>query len=397
MPASQNHLMRILIIVLAIAFTVFNRAQAADVKEAIAAGFAAVRALQPMRSGATYSVKVRGVTESGPGDQFLRRREADEIVESKLSCGCGDNALVFLRAVEGRGLKTLYIDSAEVSSASLITCYSGHVVVALREPDPDESNGWTLVDTTNLRIISDHWSKAESSFIAFHNLFWIGYCGSWEEYPVHTPDELRRFYTDTLAKVPPSVLATALIRLKFTIDPSLVNPDGSLANPRVSKFIGMQEQVLKAHSIDPASTVSILLKRGGDDANSTLSFVESEGWVARIGKQGGCNPSLLEYFESYVRQKNERPSKVGLPASEAKNKRERLFIVDATQFTLMGKTFKSANDLETYLKEQVKENPRLGLFITTGGKERTGVTIMVLDTCRKAGVTDIKIDGAPEA
>ena len=135
---------------------------------------------------------------------------------------------------------------------------------------------------------------------AFGRQFWIGYCGPAADYPVHNPSELKEFYARTLAETPRSVLEAELIRLKFTVDKSLMLPDGALINPRVQKFIGMQEEIFQKHGIEPARTVSVLLKRGEDDARTSFDYSE-EGWVAHIGTKSGCTISLLDYVEGRVR------------------------------------------------------------------------------------------------
>ena len=104
--------------------------------------------------------------------------------------------------------------------------------MAVRDRGGKDAGDWCLVDTTNLKVVSDHWPKDEHEFEAFGRLFWIGYCGPAAQYPVHSP---------TLENVPPSVLASALVQLKFTLDPSLLNPDGTIVNPRLSDFIGLQD------------------------------------------------------------------------------------------------------------------------------------------------------------
>lgn len=291
-------------------------AQQSRLEHGIEDGFSDVRTLKSMRSGQTYSVPVNGVTESGPGDQFLRRRNATEIAASKLSCGCGDNALVFLDRLMRNRFETLLVDGAEISSLSLLNTFSGHAVVAVRERGSQNTNDWCLVDSTNLRIISKDWSPENRSFEAFGRLFWIGYCGAVAKYPVHNPEELKKFYEATLRTVPQSVLASALVALKLDIDPSLVNPDGSLANPQVSRFVHLQERIFKDHSIAPKRTVQILLKRGGDDAHTDISFAEPGGWVAHVGTQSACSPSLLDYFETRVKTRfNETQSDASIPSN----------------------------------------------------------------------------------
>ena len=253
-----------------------------------------------MQQGSVYTLPVGGKDESGIGDAFLRRRTGAEVCKSRLSCGCGDNAVAFLQAIEGRDVEALLVDSAEVSSASLVTGFSGHVVVALRPKDHKTQDGWCLVDTTNLRLISRNWSEKQKRFDAFGHVFWIGYCGPLQAYPVHSPEELKRFYAATLAGIPHEVLETVLVRLDFKVDPSLLNPDGSLAIPRLRQFIELQKNILKERNLEPRQTVTISLKRGGNDSNADLQHSDNEGWISQVGLKSGCSPSLLDYYETGI-------------------------------------------------------------------------------------------------
>lgn len=270
-------------------------------EKTIQEAFESLRELHSMRPGETYSVEVKGAIENGPKDQFLRRRTPSEVIESKLSSGCGDNALVFLERMERAGFDVLLIDSAEISSASLMNNFSGHAVVAVREKPSPEKASWHLVDPTNMKVISDKWSRDERSFEAFGRFFWIGYCGPATDYQIHTPEELKNFYALTLSKVPPTVLASRLIKLNFDVNPSMMKPDGSFLNPRLSHFLEMQDSVLRKYEIQPTRTVSIVLKRGADDARSTLSLSEGR-WIAVIGADSGLSLSLLDYMERTVRR-----------------------------------------------------------------------------------------------
>ena len=287
-----------------LALIVARGAEAASaLPEAIQEGFAAVRELKPMRPGNEYSVPVNGIVRAGRKERFLRCRTLDEILASKLSTGCGDNAVVFLDRMEKAGFEALLVDSAEISSASLLNTFSGHAVVAVRESGDKGEAPWHLVDSTNLKILSDKWSREERSFKAFGRLFWIGYCGPAAKYPVHTPGELKRFYAATLASVPRSVLSSELVQLQFTIDPSLLKPDQSLVNPRLSGFVALQNSVFESCGIMPKQSVPILLKRGGEDAQTSLAFSEAGGWIARVGTESGCSSSLLDYMERTVKQR----------------------------------------------------------------------------------------------
>ena len=83
-------------------------------------------------------------------------------------------------------------------------------------------------------------------------------------------------------------------------------------------------------------------------------------------------------------------------SESAENKEDRvpLVILDHSHFTLSGQRFSSFGELGRELKELAKKNPRLAVLIVPGNNPSFGVTVRVLDECRKAGVSDIKVDGA---
>ena len=285
-------------------------ANSLSIEQHIQAVFSELRTLKPMQAGQSYTVRVAGTEETGPKELFLRRRTAQEISDSNLSSGCADYAIVFIDRIESQGFKALLVDSAEISSGSLHDHFSGHVVVAIRSNKVSTDAPWWLVDSTNLKILSRDWSPAEKSFQAFGSVFWIGYCGPLADYPVHNAQELKAFYTKTLASVPRDFLNRTLYRLKFTVDPSLIGKDGKFLNSRLADFLRLQPAIFAAYGVEPERQVSILLKRGGDDEISDLTYSEATGWVGHLGLKSGCNPSLLSYFERAIRNPEQHKSKL---------------------------------------------------------------------------------------
>jgi hypothetical protein len=262
--------------------------------------FAELRALKPMRPGQSYTVKVDGADETGPKEKFLRRRAVPEISASGLASGCGDYAMVFIERIEAHGFESLMVDGAEVSSASLLSHFSGHAVIAIRPKTDTGDRAWWLVDSTNLKVLSRDWSPAETSYRAMNKVFWIGYCGPLARYPVANGSELKAFYTRTLATVPPGFLNQAIRRLKFTVHPSLVGSDGKFLNPRLDRFLKLQEGILQSYHIEPKHEVAILLTAGGEGSSSDIKRSPEGDWVAQIGLQSACSPSLLAHFEAAV-------------------------------------------------------------------------------------------------
>lgn len=267
--------------------------------------FSELRLLKPMQAGQQYTVQVAERTETGLKEQFLRRRTAREIRDSGLSCGCGDYALLFIERIEPLGFKSLLVDGAEISSASLQTHFSGHAVVAIRGREAASDSPWWLVDSTNLRILSRNWSPAETSFQAFGHIFWIGYCGPLSGYPVHGADELKAFYTRTLAAVPPEFYNRTLCRIEFSVAPSFVGHDTKFLNPWLADFLQMQAGIFTAYHIEPQRVVSVLLVPGDDSTSSNLKYTKAGGWIGQVGLQSSCSPSLLAYFEQTIRNQEQ--------------------------------------------------------------------------------------------
>jgi hypothetical protein len=201
------------------------------------------------------------------------------------------------------GYDVLLVDGAEISSASLQDHFSGHSVVAIRSNKAPANAMWWLVDSTNFRLLARNWSPDAQSFEAFDTVFWIGYCGSVADYPVHNAEELRSFYTRTLATVPREVLDKNLCQLDFTIDQSLIDKNGALLNPRVSDFVRMQSRILEDYAVKPLRKVQILLVRGDDNSSSDLQYLKESGWICRVGLKSGCSPSFLSYLEQTIRRK----------------------------------------------------------------------------------------------
>jgi hypothetical protein len=267
----------------------------------VQAVFAELRNLKCMQTGQSYTVRVGGTVETGPKEQFLRRRNAQEIGDSGWTSGCGDYALIFMDRIQSRGFNALLVDGAEISSGSLSDHFSGHAVVAIRSQTAPDDGAWWLVDSTNLKILSRNWSPAEKSFQAFGCVFWIGYCGPLAGYPVHGPEDLRAFYTKTLAGTPVDFLNQTLYRLKFIMDPSLMAKDGAFLNPRVAALQREQADIFSMYDIKPGREVTILLTSGSKGDTTDLIYTSEAGWVSHIGLESGCSPSLLSYFERVIR------------------------------------------------------------------------------------------------
>lgn len=271
---------------------------AAAPRNDIDAALGQVRKLDAMKPGAKYTLTVNGEKVTDRKDSFLRRRNAAEIAQSGLSCGCGDYAILFIDLMQARGYETIMVDSAQISLQSLGSEFSGHSVVAVR-PKSDPKARWWLVDSTSRRVLSEDWSTDASSFVSGSSLYWIGYVGPLEKYPAHTPQELRKFYRDTLATVPPAVFNRTIPRLTFTVDDSLKLGADKYRNPNIPRLTSEQERLFAKYKITPERQHAVRLVRGGDDGRGELKSVEGE-WIATVGLQSACSPSFLNYMATAI-------------------------------------------------------------------------------------------------
>ncbi len=268
---------------------------AASVMSQINEALQALRSIKEMDQGRIYVLPAGDSQIGGRNDDFLRLRTGRQIVESGLSCGCGDYALAFMDLMQPTGAKMLIVDGPEISLRSLESHFSGHVVVAVR----DEPRGrWILVDTTQREILSEDWQPDAKTFR--HDQFWIGYAGPLKNYPVHSPDELKKFLGATLAKVPPAFLDKHLLRLNFKLDASLYGPDGKCLNAYVEQMAALQDVLLKKYGIRPERQVDVLLVKGGDDYTGTIQHEDKRGWVCTVGLQSGCTAGFIDYMTNRI-------------------------------------------------------------------------------------------------
>ena len=116
-----------------------------DVEQKINEVFKEIEKIEFMNPGKIYELQVGEKLIEGRKEEFLRKRTATEILKSGVSSGCGDYAVVFIHFLNNFGIETRFIDSAEISIASLITGFAGHAVVAVKD---DRNNRWILADPT---------------------------------------------------------------------------------------------------------------------------------------------------------------------------------------------------------------------------------------------------------
>lgn len=266
---------------------------------AILDGLATVGRLRPFESGKVYEVAARGEKLSGRNDDFLRRRTPEEILASGYSCGCGDYAFAFYRLMKQKGFEVRYIDAAALTYKSVLDHFDGHTAVAVKEGG---SGNWILVDPTFGKIISGDWDPGSKLYIGPAGSYWIGYRGALEEYPVRGPQQLKEFYSRTLATVPKDVWDSEL-RLRFVAGKTMA----ARPNPRLPRFLESVETVYRTVSLDPARPVLVTLEDGGDrpseDGGDTSCAKDQEGrWSCTISRKAGMSPGLIDWIARQVRR-----------------------------------------------------------------------------------------------
>jgi hypothetical protein len=265
-----------------------------DIRVQIESALAEVSKLKNMEQGKVFELPAGGKMMSGYGDDFLRRRTAQEVLASGLASGCGDYAISFIYRMEQCGFKTNFIDSAEISTQSLRTHDSGHTVVAVR----NEAVGrWILADPTAGRVITENWNPVSKTF---YGNYWIGYYGPVDQYPAHDHDTLKQFYAATLKTIPSEVMAEHLFRFKFVVVQSLIGKEGEYLNPRLAAFLRDNGKFLEELGIRPKREIEIRLVKGGDDALSRLDKSENGAYVCTVGLKSAMSLGFISYLEAQV-------------------------------------------------------------------------------------------------
>ena len=270
--------------------------------------FDRVRALKPMEDGKVYTLSAGGKPLTGRPYDFLRRRTPEEILASGLTADSGDIAIVTVYLAQKHGLEAELVDSAEISTQTLEYGSAGIAATAVRDP---ESGTWARMDAAS-GAYSFPFRPTDKLLYGNH---WVGFRGRLADYPVHDPESLNKFYRDTLKTMPPEVLNKHLFRFRFTVDSSLLNPNGTYRNPNLGRFLGGNGKFLAAHGVHPVHEIAIRLVAGLRGAESYLEYWDDkEEWVCFLGVENPCGLDLVSYFE---RRLNDAQEKDQLHASVA--------------------------------------------------------------------------------
>jgi hypothetical protein len=259
------------------------------VRKSIEDAFSTVSGLSRLPDDRVSTLLVGGKPLTGPPDDFSRRRTGAEILQSGITSGPGDNAIALLHLLDKQGFETRFIDAVRISTKSLEDAAEGCAFVAVLDP---QNNQWVLADPARSVYI---WPFDLSSKTVYQNC-WIGFRGPIADYPVHDPASLTKFYRDTLKTVPMDYLNHHLFRFQFTVDSSLIGPDGKYRNPHLEQFLGDNGNFLNSRGIRPVNEIPVRLVAGGP--NGVFSVDESDrGWVYTVGQESTWGWWIVDVLE----------------------------------------------------------------------------------------------------
>jgi hypothetical protein len=295
--------MKPILLIIGLAMSLSTTA-AASVREDVDAALAQVAKLKMMQAGRAYSLPARGEMLTGSSDDFLCRREPDEILASGLSTGCGDYAAAFYGLLRAKGASLLYIDAVELSAASLLERFSGHTAVAIKNP---QTNQWILVDPTNNKVLTETWDPSAQTFHSPAGHFWIGYEGRLEDYSIKTPGQLKSAFRRTLRLVPAAVWDQEVVRLDFSAAASMTSPNGSSVNPRYPAFLERYSQIYDELGLQPKARVTVEFTDSGPGWQGDCTRMSKDSWQCSVGRDAAMNQAWFSWIERHVMRRIDDP------------------------------------------------------------------------------------------
>ncbi len=288
--------MRKVLLIIALALS-SSATAAAAVLDDVEIALARVAKLKMMKAGETYSLPARGAKMTGNSEDFLERREPDEILSSGLSTGCGDYSAAFYGLLRAKGASLLYIQGVELSARSLLEQFAGHAAVAVKNPQNDR---WILVDPTNRKVLDKNWDTASKGFHSPAGRFWIGYAGRLEDYPVKTPAQFKTSLRRTLRLVPAAAWDEEVVRLNFKAGPSMSRTGGAFANPRYPAFLARFSQVYDDLGLRPERQVGVEFADGGPGWGADCKRRGRDSWECPVGRDAAMDQKLFSWVESSI-------------------------------------------------------------------------------------------------
>jgi len=270
--------------------------EAPDVEKDVRDAFKALAALTPMNESEQYSLPARGRAFTGGVHDYQRRRSPEEILAGGLSSGDGDYAAAFYGLLRGKGYKRLlFVDSVELSVSAILSKFSGHTAVAVR----DGTGKWLLADPSGREIINRDWDPASRLYRTPRGPFWAGYTGSLEKYPYNTPHKLAAFYAETLQAVPREVWNEQVVRLRFAAAPDLAPLAKERFGIRMRDFMADFSAIYDKFGLKPKTYVQVTLARGEDGVETECKATEPGAIECRVGRASDPDDNLFRWIERH--------------------------------------------------------------------------------------------------
>ena len=324
-----------------------------DVPGIVAAGLARMNEIKLMAPDTLYTVTVAGAKETGPKEFFIGLRTGAEVLESRYSSGCSDNAAAFYKLMQDAGLKPVFIIGTTMSYGSLLENFNDHTGVAVRN-----GKGWILTDPTQGIVVSKDWDyKSE----VYEDEYYIGYKGPLEAYKYKGPIGCKEQNRLTALKMPPRLLNERIPYLDVYADDTMKNPGGG-ENLQVRLFRETLESFYASHGLSPSLKVKLKLVRDPGEFGSSARCYVKECVMSLGAEITGELGTLSWAVEDLAVLAELRRNKAGLTRFD--------YAVDASMTNPDG-TYANPN-LSVFLKDAADLNDALGL----SGQQPVRITVI---------------------
>lgn len=264
-----------------------------DIIELINLAFSELSEIRYMRPPKKYSAFVDSIEYTEKKEFYLRKRSPTEIIKSKLTSGCGDSAFAFYYLMRKHNIECSIIDAVKISNSSLISNFSGHMVVKVI----DKNNKRTLlVDPSRKEIIDKNWDKNRKSFNTLNSEFWIGFNGIFEDYPIHNANELKEFYNKSLKNIPKEILKKKIVGLNLQIGNDFSNNKDVV--DEITNLNHWLDTAYKKYVIE--SEKNIIMIRKSKTGEIKIYQEEHLKWICEINGIEDLSLNLIDSIEIMI-------------------------------------------------------------------------------------------------
>lgn len=229
-----------------------------------------------MKPGETYRLPVRHKysifghmfsikkMETGKKEQFLMRRNVDEIIESGFAAGCSDYSKVFYKKMEEKGYEARIIVGVPFTIDAISSYFSDHYIVAVKDKLKDN---WILVDSTSKEILDENWDITSDIFMIGRQKYFIGYNGELGplEAKVNSPETLKQLNKE-ITENPKFIemIPTEIVGFKFEVDNSMKiqssndTKQPTYINKSLAAFLKTSQDFFERHKIPQKVKVIIV-------------------------------------------------------------------------------------------------------------------------------------------